>query len=238
MEEQIVYSDLRFPQSDPAGSSQQVSKAKDGGQVSSSFSPYWRPFALCLTLVSVVLLATMIAFSVKFHQVSFLQQQAEKEYQDKLNEMNKLMIRKDTVVKKTKGLINCKKSQDNTETYQCCETKWHLFDGKCFYFSDVGNYWESSNQSCSSQGAQLAVIKDQKTMDFLQKKLEQNRDYWIGLKKRGSDWIWVDGTTLNKQFHVSRYNGDCITVCSSGNLYSYYCLRTYQWICMKNSIEI
>ncbi|XP_064410307.1 C-type lectin domain family 12 member A-like [Latimeria chalumnae] len=47
--------------------------------------------------------------------------------------------------------------------YDCCPKEWTLFKEKCFHIFNEEKTWQSSQEDCSSKGAQLAMAKDTET---------------------------------------------------------------------------
>uniref|UniRef100_A0A3P9IJZ1 C-type lectin domain-containing protein n=1 Tax=Oryzias latipes TaxID=8090 RepID=A0A3P9IJZ1_ORYLA len=71
--------------------------------------------------------------------------------------------------------------------------RWQSFNGHLYYFSTTTADWQTSRNDCLSKGADLVVINDAAENDFAR---GLNRKAWMGLKKSGSTWTWVDGSIL------------------------------------------
>nr|XP_033792564.1 killer cell lectin-like receptor subfamily B member 1 isoform X2 [Geotrypetes seraphini] len=78
-----------------------------------------------------------------------------------------------------------------------CMPKWLLDYGKCYYFSERRNNWEESREFCNTQEAQLLLIKDNRTLNFIRENSKE-AGYFVGLKKEHSVWKWIDGTILDE----------------------------------------
>ncbi|XP_071361103.1 C-type lectin domain family 4 member M-like [Trachinotus anak] len=100
-----------------------------------------------------------------------------------------------------------------------CPTGWNKFQYSC-YFTSVGKKtWSKSREDCQSRGADLAIIKSQNEMTFINGLYGSDKEVWIGLTDEGIEgqWKWVDGTPLTTTFwgkgQPNSYDGrnqDCV----------------------------
>ncbi|KAJ7419872.1 alpha-2-macroglobulin-like protein [Willisornis vidua] len=83
-----------------------------------------------------------------------------------------------------------------SNSYPRCPEEWVAYRGSCYSFSKEKKDWNSSQESCWSQGAHLLVISDTWEMDLF--KRVQTECFWIGLRNStSSGWIWEDGSVFN-----------------------------------------
>ncbi|XP_054460145.1 CD209 antigen-like [Anoplopoma fimbria] len=100
-----------------------------------------------------------------------------------------------------------------------CPTGWTKFQHSC-YFTSAGNQtWSGGRVYCQSKGADLAIIKSQEEMLFINGLYSHEKEVWIGLTDEGIEgqWKWVDGTPLTTTFwgkdQPNSFNGrnqDCV----------------------------
>ncbi|KAM7047946.1 C-type lectin domain family 2 member D5-like [Acridotheres tristis] len=110
-----------------------------------------------------------------------------------------------------------------------CPRGWVGYNGVCYYLSRDSRSWEQSQERCSELGASLAVLKDEE-MDFVFL-LRGNGDYWLGLRRRGEQLQWEDGSSFSSSVPVLGYF-DC--VCLVDNEFrSVMCSNPQPYLCSK-----
>ncbi|XP_072318876.1 asialoglycoprotein receptor 2-like [Eucyclogobius newberryi] len=77
---------------------------------------------------------------------------------------------------------------------ESCPAGWKRFGCRCYILSQVRDNWDRSGRGCRVMGADLAVIKSQEEMMFLNKLLGEK--VWIGLSRSSGSWSWTDGSSL------------------------------------------
>ncbi|XP_030921761.1 C-type lectin domain family 2 member B-like, partial [Geospiza fortis] len=104
-----------------------------------------------------------------------------------------------------------------------CPHDWAGYKG-CF--SRDYSTWDQGQERCSELGASLAIAKDEEAMDLIFR-LRGNRDFWLGLRRRGERLHWGDGSSYSSRFDVLG-NSQCVYLadesfrsenCSSERLY-------------------
>ncbi|XP_075946805.1 uncharacterized protein LOC142948576 [Anarhichas minor] len=83
-----------------------------------------------------------------------------------------------------------------------CPTGWTRSQYSC-YFTSVGkSNWTLGRDYCQSKGADLAVIKSQEEMLFINGLYGSDKEVWIGLTDGGVEgqWKWIDGTPMTTTF--------------------------------------
>ncbi|XP_069506600.1 uncharacterized protein [Ambystoma mexicanum] len=95
------------------------------------------------------------------------------------------------------GVASSAENAKNSEVLPPCGDGWIWFRNKCYFFSEVDANWDAAKQACASWNSSLAVIDNQREMDFVMR-YKGERDHWIGLR-RDSDqpWKWVNGTEFD-----------------------------------------
>ncbi|KAM9314783.1 uncharacterized protein KZ484_024450 [Pholidichthys leucotaenia] len=103
-----------------------------------------------------------------------------------------------------------------------CLSGWKKFKISCYYTATVKKNWAQSRQFCQNKGADLAIIKTEEEMTFINGLYSSDKEVWIGLTDEGVEgqWKWVDGTPLPKTFwgkgqpnSYSGRNQDCVEFC-------------------------
>ncbi|XP_067440270.1 CD209 antigen-like isoform X1 [Thunnus thynnus] len=125
-----------------------------------------------------------------------------------------------------------------------CPSGWRKFELSCYYTSIEKKTWSQSREYCKSKGADLAIIKSQAEMTFINSLYGSEKEVWIGLTDEGVEgqWKWVDGTPLTTTFWGSgqpnSYNGrdqDCVEfwhrATKQGDWNDENCNIAQNWIC-------
>ncbi|KAL6049373.1 hypothetical protein STEG23_031990 [Scotinomys teguina] len=121
----------------------------------------------------------------------------------------------------SKGCIKCETP---------CPEDWLLYGRKCYYFSEEPRDWNTGRQYCHTHEAALAVIQSQKELEFMFK--FTRREPWIGLRRVGDDFHWVNGDPFDPDTFAISGMGECVFV-EPTRLVSTECLTTRPWVCSK-----
>ncbi|XP_028913718.1 C-type lectin domain family 2 member L [Ornithorhynchus anatinus] len=121
----------------------------------------------------------------------------------------------------SKGCINCQAP---------CPEDWLLYGRKCYFFSDDPRDWNTGRQYCHTREAALAVVESQKELDFLFK--FTRREPWIGLRRVGDEFHWVNGAPFDPDAFSIGGHGECVFV-EPTRLLASGCLLTRPWVCSK-----
>nr|XP_061804402.1 NKG2-A/NKG2-B type II integral membrane protein [Nerophis lumbriciformis] len=104
----------------------------------------------------------------------------------------------------------CKALQVLPEPPNGCPTGWVRLDQSCFYLSQFRLNWEQSQRNCSEGGGSLAVASSREVQKFLNQK-GKGMKYWIGLRRNGGTWTWVNNSVLAQSHWGNNLNdGDCV----------------------------
>lgn len=113
-----------------------------------------------------------------------------------------------------------------------CSEEWVVYRRKCYFISTTTKSWTLAKNSCSKDGATLAVIESEKDMNFLKRYVGQ-AEHWIGLNNEGGQkWKWSDGT-VNNGFNLT--GSEKCAFLNSTDISSAECERNLPWICSKPS---
>ncbi|KAL0618278.1 C-type lectin domain family 2 member L [Plecturocebus cupreus] len=121
----------------------------------------------------------------------------------------------------SKGCIKCEAP---------CPEDWLLYGRKCYFFSEEPRDWNTGRQYCHTHEAALAVIQSQKELEFMFK--FTRREPWIGLRRVGDEFHWVNGDPFDPDTFTIAGPGECVFV-EPTRLVSTECLMTRPWVCSK-----
>nr|XP_060615919.1 C-type lectin domain family 2 member D-like [Anolis sagrei ordinatus] len=114
-----------------------------------------------------------------------------------------------------------------------CPSAWVGYEGRCYYFSESEETWDSSQSNCSASVASLVVIENEKEMNFIMQ-VKGPTEYWIGLKREeGQTWKWANGTVFNNWFAIGA-DGPCAYL-NDEKATSTLCGIRRNWICSKSA---
>ncbi|KAK6180703.1 hypothetical protein SNE40_008704 [Patella caerulea] len=134
--------------------------------------------------------------------------------------------------------------------YNCGRNKkWKNFGKNCFYFSAEGaRPFEIARTWCTGVSANLVVIPDQDTQNFIEESIDKKGAYWIGLQDQDREnvFTWLDGITdLNytnwKKGQPNNYAGgeNCAMIYGTGNTKGQWnddsCSKSYYFICERTA---
>ncbi|XP_038832585.1 C-type lectin domain family 10 member A-like isoform X3 [Salvelinus namaycush] len=98
--------------------------------------------------------------------------------------------------------------QSQVPACHMCDEGWLHFESSCYFLSRDRMNWDESRDECKKRGADLAIITNKTVQTFLTKK--GNLMYWIGLRQRTRNWVWVNNTALGQSYWSgSNRQGDC-----------------------------
>ncbi|XP_077936687.1 uncharacterized protein LOC120825480 isoform X1 [Gasterosteus aculeatus] len=83
-----------------------------------------------------------------------------------------------------------------------CSSGWTGFQYSCYFTSSGKSNWTAAREYCQNKGADLAIVKSQDEMLFVNGLYSNEKEVWIGLTDGGveGEWKWVDGTPLTTTF--------------------------------------
>ncbi|KAM7047955.1 LOW QUALITY PROTEIN: C-type lectin domain family 2 member D2-like [Acridotheres tristis] len=110
-----------------------------------------------------------------------------------------------------------------------CPRGWVGYNGVCYYLSRDSRSWEQSQERCSELGASLAILKDEEMDLFF--RLRGNGDYWLGLRRRGEQLQWEDGSSFSSSIQVIG-NSECVFL-AANEFRSESCSNPQPYLCSK-----
>ncbi|XP_071029208.1 CD209 antigen-like protein E isoform X2 [Oncorhynchus clarkii lewisi] len=216
--ESTVYSKLKSPSEDiyaEASRGQPCAKDRPDLQVLGNVGLY-RAVCLLLSVICLVLLIIIIILCVKFPSQPQVCHGTEKgiEAKEKGSVTEKGIDAKEERFQSTEvcSLQTCQaqyfQQQSQVPACHMCDEGWLHFESSCYFLSRDRMNWDESRDECKKRGADLAVITNKTVQTFLTKK--GNLMYWIGLRQRTRNWVWVNNTALGQSYWSgSNRQGDC-----------------------------
>uniref|UniRef100_A0A8C7S1P4 Si:dkey-26c10.5 n=1 Tax=Oncorhynchus mykiss TaxID=8022 RepID=A0A8C7S1P4_ONCMY len=216
--ESTVYSKLKSSSEDifaEASPGQPCAKDRPDLQVLGNVGLY-RAVCLLLSVICLVLLLVIIILCVKFPFQPQVCHGTEKgiEAKEKGSVTEKGIEAKEERFQSTEvcSLQTCQaqyfQQQSQVPACHMCDEGWLHFESSCYFLSRDRMNWDESRDECKKRGADLAVITNKTVQTFLTKK--GNLMYWIGLRQRTRNWVWVNNTALGQSYWSgSNRQGDC-----------------------------
>uniref|UniRef100_A0AAY5K8F7 C-type lectin domain-containing protein n=1 Tax=Esox lucius TaxID=8010 RepID=A0AAY5K8F7_ESOLU len=175
-------------------------------QHSDSVSCQWwkRPSgvaAVCLGLLSVLLLAGIIGLSIYYgvigHQYFTERHKLQTSNNNLTKERDKLQSERDKL-QSERDKLQSERDKLQSERRSCL-LALKVFGNSIYYISMETKTWEYAKQDCLKRGAQLVIINNQEEQKFL---ISLNIRTWIGLSDIEAEgtWRWVDGTPLTTEY--------------------------------------
>ncbi|XP_054301115.1 C-type lectin domain family 12 member A [Pongo pygmaeus] len=257
MSEEITYADLKFQNSNEMEKIEEIGKF--GEKAPPSRSRVWRPAALFLTLLCLLMLiglgvlASMFHITLKIEMKKMnklqnineeLQRNFSLQLMSNMNSSNK--IRNLSTTLQTIATKLCRELYSKEQEHKCkpCPRRWIWHKDSCYFLSDDVQTWQESKMACAAQNAGLLKINNKNALEFI-KSQSRSRDYWLGLSPENgytpdtrvdniinsSAWVIRNAPNLNN-LHCGYIN----------RLYVYYSYCTYEkrMICekMANPVQL
>ncbi|XP_034160088.2 CD209 antigen-like protein D isoform X2 [Pangasianodon hypophthalmus] len=180
----------------------------------------YKRISAVFTILSVLLLAVVLALAMKLYEVQSIQKCPE-----------------------LSAEVENKHNYPSNQGYQCseCGKGWVRFNNSCFFISKERLSWQESREACQKQGGDLVVIRN----EYVQKTLTKywGMLYWIGLRySEKQQWMWVNNTALTKSYWAqgqpeSASEGSCALLRGRGsptnNWHSNPCVVSSNYICQR-----
>ncbi|XP_058026082.1 killer cell lectin-like receptor subfamily B member 1B allele B [Ahaetulla prasina] len=132
----------------------------------------------------------------------------------------------------------CKHHCDNsTGNLKLCPKEWQLHENKCFWISGEKQTWNESRDDCRAKDSELAVLKVEAELHFIQHITSGAQMMWIGLSanSRTRQWLWVDNSsyTGNKEGlpNITGAQGNSCGMLKATKVISESCSAVAKWIC-------
>uniref|UniRef100_A0A8C7DJS5 Si:dkey-26c10.5 n=1 Tax=Oncorhynchus kisutch TaxID=8019 RepID=A0A8C7DJS5_ONCKI len=176
----------------------------------------YRAVCLLLSVICLVLLLVIIILCVKFPSQPQVCHGTEKgiEAKEKGSVTEKGIEAKEERFQSTEvcSLQTCQaqylQQQSQVPACHMCDEGWLHFESSCYFLSRDRMNWDESRDECKKRGADLAVITNKTVQTFLT--MKGNLMYWIGLRQRTRNWVWVNNNALGQSYWSgSNRQGDC-----------------------------
>lgn len=125
-----------------------------------------------------------------------------------------------------------------------CDVGWTLFEKYCYSFESSTKTRNLAESDCTGKNAHLASIHSKQENDFI-RKVTNNEGVWIGGKRTGSSFQWLDGTPFDYKNWMggepNNYGGReyCLFFNwnrnNLGQWNDYHCEPTFPYVCKKGS---
>ncbi|XP_013008616.1 C-type lectin domain family 1 member A isoform X1 [Cavia porcellus] len=215
----------------------------------------WRPVALTLLTLCLVLLVGLAALGLvffQFYQLSNIQQAIITEKEERLGNLSQQL---QSLQVKNKKLVDtlqrvaeklCRELYNKSGGPRCspCPEKWKWHGDKCYQFYRESKSWQGCEYFCSAENSTMLKINAQEVLDFsmLQSYSEFFYSYWTGLSRNGSGeaWLWMDGTPYSFQlFEIiidasNLRSRDCVTILN-GKAFSKDCRELRRCACERTA---
>ncbi|XP_069505928.1 killer cell lectin-like receptor subfamily F member 1 [Ambystoma mexicanum] len=140
----------------------------------------------------------------------------------------------------TEGLKDHLCDVSNVSTCEICPYSWLLSRGRCYFFSEEFNSWNSSLEYCNLRQSDLMTIDDQSEIDLIEMNTKRSLYSWISLRydERREQWGWLDGSILtNGNISVRFQRSGCNCGSIRGNeVQPENCISKNKWICEKKAV--
>ncbi|KAK2494464.1 hypothetical protein MC885_005255 [Smutsia gigantea] len=216
-------------------------------------SAAWRPVALTLLALCLVLLIGLAALGLvffQFYQLSHTQQDSISEKEERLGNLSQQLQSLQAQNRKLAETLQrvaeklCRELYNKTGEHSCspCPEKWKWHGDKCYQFHKESKSWQGCEYLCSAVNATMLKINTQEVLEFAlpQSYSEFFYSYWTGLSRNGSakTWLWVDGASYSSQlFEIiidfsSLRSRDCVTILN-GKAFSKDCRELRRCACER-----
>ncbi|XP_036108097.1 C-type lectin domain family 1 member A isoform X2 [Molossus molossus] len=220
-------------------------------------SSAWRPVALTLLILFLVLLIGLAILGFMFFQVYQLSK-TQKDSMNKLEErsgnlsqqLQSLQAQNRKLAETLQQVAEkyCRELYNKTGEHRCspCSEKWRWHGNKCYQFYTESKSWQDCDYFCIAENSTMLKINTQDVL--LAMPLSYNEffySYWIGLSRNGSDkaWLWVDGAPYTSELFrikadlTSLRDRDCATILS-GTVFSKNCQELRRCACERRATAV
>ncbi|KAM4819841.1 C-type lectin domain family 1 member A [Thomomys bottae] len=166
----------------------------------------WRPVALTLLTLCLVLVTGLVALGFvffQFYQLSNTQRESISEMEEKLQDLSgEIQSLRGHNRKLGESLQNvaqklCRELYNKSAGHRCspCPDGWEWYRDKCYQFSKDGRSWADCNSYCAAENATMLKIDTEDVLEFTMRRSysEFFYSYWTGLARQGGGaWLWGD----------------------------------------------
>uniref|UniRef100_A0A8D2ECR2 C-type lectin domain family 12 member A n=2 Tax=Theropithecus gelada TaxID=9565 RepID=A0A8D2ECR2_THEGE len=226
MSEEVTYADLKFQNSSETEKIQEIGKF--GEKAPPAPSRVWRPAALFLTVLCLLMLIGLGVLGNMFHITlktamkkmnklqninEELQRNVSLQLMSNMNSSNK--IRNLSTTLQTIATRLCRELYSKEQEHKCkpCPRRWIWHKDSCYFLSDDVRTWQESRMACAAQNASLLKINNKNALEFT-KSQSTSYPYWLGLSPEkdysygmsvddiinSSAWVIRNASDLNNMF--------------------------------------
>ncbi|XP_032068142.1 killer cell lectin-like receptor subfamily B member 1B allele B [Thamnophis elegans] len=139
----------------------------------------------------------------------------------------------------------CKPPCDNSKgNFKLCPKDWQLHGNKCYWISGEKQTWNDSRDDCRAKDSELAVLKEEAELHFIQRITNGAQLWWIGLSANFStrEWMWVDNSlyTGDKEGlpNITEVERNSCVMLKGSKIISESCSAVTKWICEIETLMI
>ncbi|XP_025851388.1 C-type lectin domain family 1 member A [Vulpes vulpes] len=221
-------------------------------------SSVWRPVALTLLSLCLVLLIGLLALGLVFfqiYQLSNTQQDSISHKEERLGNLSRQLQSLQTKNRKLAEILQrvaeklCRELYNKSGENRCspCPEEWKWHGDKCYRFYRESKSWQGCEYFCIAENATMLKINTQEVLDFAmpQSYSEFFYSYWTGLSRNGSGkaWLWMDGAPYSSELFeiiidfTSLRNRDCVTILN-GKAFSKDCKELRRCACERRAATV
>ncbi|KAM6216044.1 C-type lectin domain family 1 member A [Rhynchocyon petersi] len=218
----------------------------------------WKPVALTLLTLCLLLLAGLIALSLvffQFYQLSVTQQSSISQKEERLGNLSQQLQSLHGQNRKLAETLQqvaeklCRELYNKTGDHRCspCPEKWKWHGNKCYQFYKESKNWQECEYFCIAENSTMLKINTQEVLEFAmhQSYSEFFYSYWTGLSRNGNDkaWLWVDETHYSPELFkvvidfTSLRSRDCVTILN-GKAFSKDCRELRRCACERTAAAV
>ncbi|KAM5262739.1 C-type lectin domain family 1 member A-like [Ctenodactylus gundi] len=227
---------------------------RDAGPKPAPPSPAWRPVALTLLALSLVLLIGLAALGLvffQFYQLSSTQRDTISQKEERVGNLSQQLQALQIQNQHLEGTLQRVAEKLCRELYKSgghkcspCSAKWKWHGDNCYQFYRDSKSWQECEYVCVAENSTMLKINTRAVLDFAmpQSYSEFFYSYWTGLSRNGSGkmWHWTDGAPHSSDlFEVivdvtSHRSQDCVTILN-GKAFSKDCRELRRCACQRRA---
>ncbi|KAM9230060.1 C-type lectin domain family 1 member A isoform 1-T1 [Dugong dugon] len=221
-------------------------------------SSAWRPAALTLVTLCLVLLTGLAALGLlffQFYRLSITQQDSISQKEERLGNLSQQLQSLQAQNRKLAETLQlmaeklCRELYNKTGEHRCspCPEKWKWHGDKCYQFYKESKSWQGCQYFCIAENSTMLKINTQEVLEFAmpQSYSEFFYSYWTGLSRNGSvkAWLWMDGTHYSSELFdividfTCLRSKDCVTILN-GKAFSKDCNELRRCACERTAAVV
>ncbi|ETE67877.1 Killer cell lectin-like receptor subfamily F member 1, partial [Ophiophagus hannah] len=135
----------------------------------------------------------------------------------------------------------CKPRCDNsTGNLKLCPKDWLLHENKCYWISGEKQTWNESRDDCRAKDSELAVLKKEAELHYIQRVTNGAQMLWIGLSANSGTrkWLWMDNSPYNNKEKpdITEAQGNSCGMVKGPKVISESCSAMTKWICETEAL--